>query len=756
MPSTTSQTGSEPERVAFYLRVSGEEQVERMSIDTQEEFLEQYSDLYGLKVVGTYRDEGVSGTVPMHERPAGGRLLENAAAGKLDVVLVYKLDRVGRTLLNVVDAHDRLSTAGVALRSSTEPIDTATPSGRLIFHMLASFAEFERGSIQQRTTHGLHRAYRDGRQSGIIPYGFDVDEDGRLIVVEEEAQVVREIISNIASGSTLYAEVARLDALGVPGPGRKYAGEPRRYSEKWTVATMSKLVHRSVYGGTRRYRTGTGAEGIETECPSVVEPELQQKAVSRLAENRRFNKKEGNRRYLLTGLIRCAVCGSPFVGHPAHARGQRRNYYKCNDDRPERRRKAGKGHAPCVRAEWIEGLVWQDVKRFLENPGEVLKQLKERAAADEEAGALQQRWNDLSKRLRTTQAEKDRYVKLYAQGHLDDAELDTYLRDVNIRADNLRLLLGSVEAELSEKSEQKHLTETTAAWLATLRERTGEVEADTEEAFSKRRELVKLLVAYIIAGRDEEGRLRVEITYRFDPPTDPTGTRQDAGEQSSDVVSVSNPQGWAWPKPRPDRGAFAKGAREIGLSPVVVHSKYLINLASPESEHRERSTEVLAAELVAAEALGAHLVVAHPGSHMGSGEEKGTDQLVESLARARELAGNTVVDLVLENSVGAGTQLCSTFDALAGVAEKAGVRVCVDTAHAYVAGYDLSTPEGAREVAVELEATLGERIALLHLNDARNELGSRRDGHKRIGVGRVASRKGRGWSFSRRCRGFRW
>jgi site-specific DNA recombinase len=82
--------------------------------------------------------------VPLHERPAGCELLEDAKAGKFDVVLVYKLDRVGRTLLVVVDAHDRLMEAQVALRSATEPIDTSTPAGRLIFQMLASFAEFER------------------------------------------------------------------------------------------------------------------------------------------------------------------------------------------------------------------------------------------------------------------------------------------------------------------------------------------------------------------------------------------------------------------------------------------------------------------------------------------------------------------------------------------------------------------------------------------------------------------------------------
>ena len=216
-------------------------------------------------------------------------------------------------------------------------------------------------------------------------------------------------------------------------------------------------------------------------------------------------------------------------------------------------------------------------------------------------------------------------------------------------------------------------------------------------------------------------------------------TLQLAQEQGLEAVQifVSNPQGWAWPKPRPDRKAFARGTRKIGLSPVVVHAKYLINLASPDLEHWERSARTLAAELVGAGSLGADLVVVHSGSHAGSGEEKGAARLVEGLARARELAGSGAAELVVENSVGAGTQLCSTFEALAEVAEEAGMRVCVDTAHTYVAGYDFSTPEGARKVATELQTSLGERIALLHLNDPRNELGSHRDGHERIGEGQV-------------------
>ncbi len=212
-------------------------------------------------------------------------------------------------------------------------------------------------------------------------------------------------------------------------------------------------------------------------------------------------------------------------------------------------------------------------------------------------------------------------------------------------------------------------------------------------------------------------------------------------EQGLETVQifVSNPQSWAVPAPRPNAETFVRGVREVGLSPVVVHAKYLINLASPDPDHRERSAKSLSAELAAASSLGADLVVVHAGSHAESGEEEGSKRLVEGLNRARELAGDGAAEPLVENSVGAGTQLCSTFGALAKVAREAGARACVDTAHAYVAGYDLSTPEGAREVAGELKDALGDRIALLHLNDARNALGSHRDGHERIGEGRIPS-----------------
>jgi uncharacterized protein len=282
----------------------------------------------------------------------------------------------------------------------------------------------------------------------------------------------------------------------------------------------------------------SGGEGsIERECPPVVPAELQQQALSRLAENKRQGRRPSDRSYLLSGLVRCAVCGSAFVGHPSGNHGKIRYYYVCNDTRPQNQKKAARGHAPYVRAEWVEELVWQDVRRFLENPGEVLERLRAEMQGDGEGEALAERHADVARRLGQKESEKDRYVRMYAQGYLDDSELATYLEDLKYQTQDLRLLLDSVEAEIAGKKEQQHLAETTGAWLSALRERIAEVEADTEEAQATRRELVRLLVEIVAVDRTEEGKTRVRITYRFGPPSPP---EPQNGESQDERVHVIN------------------------------------------------------------------------------------------------------------------------------------------------------------------------------------------------------------------------
>jgi site-specific DNA recombinase len=529
------------ERVALYLRVSSEEQRDRETIEIQREFLEQYRNLYELEVADIYKDDGISGTIPLHERAEGRRLLDDAKAGKFDVVLVYKLDRLGRSLLVIVDAHDRLQTAGVSLRSATEPIDTSNPSGRLIFQMLASFAEYERETIGERTRAGLHRALRNGKYVGRIPYGYKLAQDGSsLEVVEDEAAIVREIIERIAQGSTLYSESKRLNDESIPSPGWRFksanAGK-RKYGTSWSPTTVAAIVHQSAYSGTHKVKINGGETLIERSVPAIVDTALQKRASSALAENKRYPNRRADRQYLLRGLVKCEACGLACSGRTSAIKGRKYSYYVCkaNPREPGRGRRVQPHRAAHVSAPWLEELVWTDVKQFLENPGEALhrvhEQLEEKA---DESASLSVRHADLSRRLVAKQAEKDRYIRLYAQDHISEEELETYLLDLRNQISNLRLLIESVEADLSVSAENKLTAKNAEAWLLMLRERIAEVEEDTEEAFAKRRELIKLLVERIDSGRDENGRARVQITYRFGPPSEPEQEdRFVAGEQNS-------------------------------------------------------------------------------------------------------------------------------------------------------------------------------------------------------------------------------
>jgi hypothetical protein len=140
-------------------------------------------------------------------------------------------------------------------------------------------------------------------------------------------------------------------------------------------------------------------------------------------------------------------------------------YYNCRGrlGAYQDKRKAEPG-CPGVQTHWLEGLVWADVRRFLHEPGEVLERLREQRTGDQQSEDLEARRNSLAKRLTTKQAEKDRYVRLYARGEILDAEeLETYLADVAGQVENLKLLISSVEADLARAEEDREVAASTEA-----------------------------------------------------------------------------------------------------------------------------------------------------------------------------------------------------------------------------------------------------------------------------------------------------
>src|SRR5437016_3564942 len=168
--------------VALYMRVSSEDQAERGTIGAQRDFLRQFADLYSLPVLEEYEDDGITGTLPLSQRPAGRRLLDDAQSGRFGCVLVYRVDRLGRSLTALLEAHTVLSQTGITIRSATEPFDTSTSIGTFLFQLLGSLAELEKSTITERMSLGRDRVVRNGAwPGGVIPFGYALDHEGHLI-----------------------------------------------------------------------------------------------------------------------------------------------------------------------------------------------------------------------------------------------------------------------------------------------------------------------------------------------------------------------------------------------------------------------------------------------------------------------------------------------------------------------------------------------------------------------------------------------
>jgi site-specific DNA recombinase len=172
-------------RLAIYERTSSDDQAERGTIENLLEFARKYADLHQLEIVNWYKDDGVTGTIPLEARSAGRELLQDAKNGDFDLLLIYCLDRLGWSARIIINSVHELERNGVKIRSMTEPFDTGDPSRRFLLSILAGVADLERETIIERLWYGANRAARSGKWlGGIVPYGYRVESEGYLEVCE--------------------------------------------------------------------------------------------------------------------------------------------------------------------------------------------------------------------------------------------------------------------------------------------------------------------------------------------------------------------------------------------------------------------------------------------------------------------------------------------------------------------------------------------------------------------------------------------
>jgi deoxyribonuclease-4 len=204
-----------------------------------------------------------------------------------------------------------------------------------------------------------------------------------------------------------------------------------------------------------------------------------------------------------------------------------------------------------------------------------------------------------------------------------------------------------------------------------------------------------------------------------------------------------NPKMWREDYLAPqDIEEFKKRRERFKINPLFIHIPYLINLASPNPRLYEASIEAYIEDILEAQGLKADYLVTHMGSHKETSEEEGLARFIEALDRILEKTKNSPVGILLENTAGSGSWLGYKFshqkEIIQDIKHRGRLGLCLDTAHAYLAGYDIATKDGLKAMLDEIEKLVGlDLIKLIHLNDARGELGSRHDRHDHIGKGKI-------------------
>ena len=214
-------------------------------------------------------------------------------------------------------------------------------------------------------------------------------------------------------------------------------------------------------------------------------------------------------------------------------------------------------------------------------------------------------------------------------------------------------------------------------------------------------------------------------------------------ECSAFQIFTRNPRGWhAKELTKEDINLFKSKlkASKIDRFATCAHMPYLPNLATPKSDGFEKSVKTLINEVERCAQLGIPYLVTHLGSHLGTGEEAGIKKLVEGLTRAGETKNDVMI--LLENTAGQKNSVGSDFQQLGEIFKqlkpKKKFGVCLDTCHAFVAGYDLRTETKVKETFKEFDKYVGiENLKILHLNDARGEIGCNLDRHYHLGLGGI-------------------
>lgn len=439
-------------KVAIYCRVSTTEQAEEgYSIDEQNIKIREYCEREGHEIYNLYEDRGISGK-NITNRPGIKQLLQDATENKFDLVIVWKLNRISRKLLDILNIVELLNKHNIAFRSLTENFETETPSGKLQLNIMGAIGEFERETIAENVKMGLLARAKEGRWNGGVVLGYDLVElnnEGKkrkntvLKINEKEANTVRRIFELYSQGHGYKAVVNRINK----------EGHKTKRNGEFAVSTVKEILQNPVYIGKIRYnvrqdwskkrRNNINANPILSDGihEPIIDVETWNKVQVILKERSKKHNKVYDCEFPLTGILKCPVCGAGMTINRSTAKrkdGTRRinEYYSCGNWK-------NKGTAVCnsnsIRVEVADEYVLNKIMDLI-NDESILRKVVDNINNNKSTKlkpTLEQ-LEQINKDIEKLTDKKNKNIELFEDGILDKSELSTRLKAINDDIEKLK------------------------------------------------------------------------------------------------------------------------------------------------------------------------------------------------------------------------------------------------------------------------------------------------------------------------------
>lgn len=378
-------------RVALYIRVSGEEQkIKGLSLEAQQERLEEYARERGWLIVGTYIDAAKTARKNIHKRVEFQKMLEAVKRDEVDILLFCRLDRWFRSVRDYYRVMDVLQAHNCEWKTTDEEYDTTTANGRLYINVKLSIAQNEADICGERIDVVFDSKISHGTViSGAAPYGYRVNEEKRLEIVPEEAALVQDAFNHFETTITQQGTV-------------RYIRET--YGVNWCLATFRRMLSENLYTGVY----DRGGRFNPSFCPAIIEQAQFDRVQELLKRNAR--RAPSGRVYIFTSILKCAECRHNLVGRMDLK--IERYYYRCNQHFQRGKCTHKKEMREDIMEEWLFSHLQEEIDRC-KLEWEVSAAQKKKAASGTDKAVLKRKLSKLKELYVNELIDLDEYRKDY-------------------------------------------------------------------------------------------------------------------------------------------------------------------------------------------------------------------------------------------------------------------------------------------------------------------------------------------------------